>query len=84
MFIYFLIPLAFWIYTTKINKNFWPGLEKKLVDYINTEPTYNQIFKYSGVNEDVITKNYYLINRNIANAKVEQLIIGVNTPEARF
>lgn len=34
----------------------------KFLDFIGTEPTYNQIFKYSGVKEDVIQKNYYLFN----------------------
>ena len=33
--IFLLISFAFWIYTTKINKKFYPSIEKKLVDYIN-------------------------------------------------
>jgi hypothetical protein len=58
--IFIVISLSFWIYTTKINKNFYPNLQNKIVDYIN-----NIAKKVNPLTDNLFNNNIPLMKTNL-------------------
>lgn len=58
--IFIVISLSFWIYTTKIDKNFYPNLQNKIIDYIN-----NIAKKVNPLTDNLFNNNIPLMKTNL-------------------
>jgi hypothetical protein len=58
--IFILISLGFWIYSTKINKNFGQNIQKKIIDYVN-----DIVKNINPVTDNLFNNNIPLMKTNL-------------------